>query len=128
MPYSPAPRLIRLLRRAHIGAVLTAVVMTAVAPTVAQEPSARSREEQHAIAVMITTCSDDQRQMLASGLRRPQYLLFCNCYVHSALDALDADEVAYRRAHDDAPSPRFVEISEKLVDACMREARARVPE
>jgi hypothetical protein len=94
----------------------------------AQEPRARSREEQHAIAVMITNCSDDQRQMLASGLRRQQYLLFCNCYVYSALDALDDAEVAYRREHGDAPSPRFVEISHRLVDACIQDARARLPE
>jgi len=65
--------------------------------------------------------------MFASGLRRPQYLLFCNCYVFSALDAVGADEQAYRQSHDGAPSPGFVEMSGKLVDACAREARARIP-
>ncbi len=109
--------------------LLILAVAAAIAPIArAQEPPARSREEQHAIAEMITACTDDQRQMFASGLRRPQYLLFCNCYVYSALDAVDADEQTYRRAHDGAPSPKFVETSGKLVEACSREARARVPD
>ena len=112
------------------GTFLTILAFLAVATplAVAQEPAPRSREEQHAIAEMITSCSDDQRQMFASGLRRPQYLMFCNCYVYSALDAIDADERAYRRAHDGAPSPRFVETSARLVDACVNEARQRVPD
>jgi hypothetical protein len=109
-------------------ALLLTLAIAAAGPLArAQEPSARSREEQHVIAQLITACTDDQRQMFASGLRRPQYLLFCNCYVFSALDAVDADEQAYRQSHDGAPSPRFVETSGKLVDACVREARARIP-
>jgi hypothetical protein len=92
----------------------------------AQEPPARSRAEQHAIAEMITRCSDDQRQLFAIGLSRTQYLLFCNCYVYSSLDAIDADEEAYRREHD-APSPKFVETSRALVPACVEQARLRAP-
>jgi hypothetical protein len=115
-------------RRRRAPAALAALLAFAAGLAGAQEPPARSPETQHAIAVMITNCSDDQRQMFASGLRRPQYLLFCNCYVYSALDALDDDELAYRHAHGDAPSPRFIDISGKLVDACVREARARLPD
>jgi hypothetical protein len=116
----------RTQRRNALLLILAAAV--AVGPLArAQTPRTRSPEAQHAIAEQITVCTEDQRQMFASGLRRPQYLLFCNCYVYSATDAIDDDEVAYRRAHDNAPSPRFVEISGKLIDACIREARTRVP-
>ena len=115
-------------RRSRALLVLAAALATAQPLGGATAQSARGREEQHAIAEMITACTDDQRQMFASGLRRPQYLLFCNCYVYSALDAVTADEQTYRREHDGAPSPRFVEISGKLVEACAREARARIPD
>ncbi len=94
-------------------------------PVAAQEPSTRSREAQHAIAELITRCTDDNRQYFASGLTRSQYLLFCNCYVYSALDAVDEDEGRYRREHDGEPSPGFVELSRKLVPACSEEARRR---
>src|SRR5437016_92809 len=75
-------------------APLVIVLTVAALPLAAQEPSARSREAQHAIAQQITQCTDDQRQFFATGLTRPRYLMFCNCYVHSALDAIDADEDA----------------------------------
>jgi hypothetical protein len=114
---------------ATVRAILAAsAAVLPLAAAVAQDPPARSREEQHAIAELITACSDDQRQMFASGLRRQQYLLFCNCYVYSALDAVDADERAYRKGHDGTPSPKFVETSGKLIDACVREARTRLPD
>jgi hypothetical protein len=112
-----------------LGPILAAITAALpLAAALAQDPPARNREEQHAIAELITACSDDQRQMFASGLRRPQYLLFCNCYVYSALDAVDVDERAYRASHGGAPSPKFVETSGKLVDACVNEARARLPD
>jgi len=115
-------------RRRRALLVILALAAAGAPLARAQEPSQRDRDQQHAIAGLITACSDDQRQMFASGLRRQQYLVFCNCYVFSALDAVDADEQAYRNTHDGAPSPRFVETSGKLVDACIREARARVPD
>ncbi len=96
-------------------------------PAAAQDPSARSREAQHAIAELITRCTEDNRQYFASGLSRPQYLLFCNCYVYSSLDAVDDDEARYRREHDGEPSPHFVEVSRALVPACSEEARQREP-
>ena len=115
----------RLVRR--LAPFLTIMALAVHPPSgSAQEPPARSREEQHAIAEMITRCSDDQRQFFATGLSHSQYLLFCNCYVHSALDAVDADEEAYRREHD-APSPKFVETSRALVPACIEQARLRAP-
>jgi hypothetical protein len=89
--------------------------------------AARTPAEQHAIAEQITQCSDDRRQMFASGLRREQYLLFCNCYVYSATDAVDDAELAYRREHNE-PSPKFVEISGELVMRCIEEARNRLPD
>ena len=89
---------------------------------------ARSPEEQHAIAGMITQCTEDHRQFFASGLSRPQYLLFCNCYVFSATDMIDADEVTYRRDHGGAPSPKFIETSRTLVAGCVQEARNRQPD
>jgi hypothetical protein len=117
----------RARRRCALLLILAAAI--SVGPIArAQTSRARSPEAQHAIAEQIAACTEDQRQMFASGLRRPQYLLFCNCYVYSATDAIDDDEVAYRRAHDNAPSPKFVEISGRLIDACSREARARVPD
>lgn len=88
--------------------------------------AARTPAEQHVIAEQITQCSDDHRQMFASGLRREQYLLFCNCYVYSATDAIDDAEQTYRREHN-APSPKFVEISGALVMRCIEEAHNRLP-
>jgi hypothetical protein len=89
---------------------------------------ARTPEEQHAIAGMITQCTEDHRQFFASGLTRSQYLLFCNCYVFSATDMIDADEVAYRREHGGGPSPKFIETSRALVASCVQEARNREPD
>ena len=102
-------------------------LLVAAAPVAAEDEPARPAAQQHAIAELITQCSDDHRRFFASGLTRPQYLLFCNCYVHSALDAIDDAEVAYRRVHDGAPSPKFVETSNELVPACSAEAMRRAP-
>jgi hypothetical protein len=88
----------------------------------------RTPEEQHAIAAMITQCTEDHRQFFASGLTRPQYLLFCNCYVFSATDMIDTDEVGYRREHGGSPSPKFIETSRALVGGCVQEARNRQPD
>src|SRR5207253_2076166 len=73
----------------------------------------------------VTGGAPDQRQFFATGLVRARYLLFCNCYVYSVLDTIDADEGTYRRTHDGAPSPKFIETSRALVAACIQEARAR---
>ncbi|MEJ0068485.1 MAG: hypothetical protein WDO24_06885 [Pseudomonadota bacterium] len=109
----------RLLQAAGILLLLSAVL--------AQHAAARTPEEQHAIAVLITHCTEDHRQFFASGLTRDQYLLFCNCYVFSAIDAIDDDEQTYRRSHD-GPSPKFVEITRALVGRCIEEVRDRLPD
>ena len=106
--------------------MMVAVAMLAPASS-AQTPPVRSREAQHAIGEMIARCSEDQRQFFATQLTRPQYLVFCNCYVHSSVDAIDPDEQAYRLEHD-TPSPQFLETERKLVAACIDQGRLRAPQ